>query len=144
MADRKDVLLTALALSDNRSLTPVQVQKAMFLIAAEAMDAAPGPFYKFEKYNYGPFCSDIYSDLTEFERCDLLAVDQPLNSRVRAYRLTDQGVKAAALSKSHLNPGLTEYLKSVIEWVTSLSFPDLVRAIYKKYPEYKENSVFSG
>ena len=144
MADRKDVLLAALALSDNRSLTPVQVQKAMFLIAAEASQAAPGRFYKFEKYNYGPFCADIYSDLTEFERDDLLAVDQPLNRKVRAYRLTDLGVKAAALSESSLNPGLTEYLRSVIAWVTSLSFPDLVREIYKKYPEYKENSVFSG
>jgi hypothetical protein len=144
MGDRKDVLLAALALSDNRSLTPVQVQKAMFLIAAEAKQAAPGRFYKFEKYNYGPFCPDISSDLTEFERDDLLAVDQPLSRKVRSYRLTDQGVKAAALSESNLSPGLTEYLRSVVAWVTSLSFPDLVREIYKKYPEYKENSVFSG
>lgn len=144
MADRKDVLLAALALSDNRSLTPVQVQKAMFLISAEAKQVAPHHFYSFEKYNYGPFCADIYSDLTDFEGKELLVVDQLPNRKVRTYRLTDHGAKVAATSQANLNPKLIRYLNSVVEWVTSLSFPDLVREIYRKYPEYRENSVFSG
>ncbi|MGO9266786.1 MAG: hypothetical protein ACLQBA_18210 [Candidatus Binataceae bacterium] len=144
MADRKDVLLAALALSDNRSLTPVQVQKAMFLVAAEAKHVAPRRFYVFEKYNYGPFCADIYSDLSGFEGSELVTVEQLPNRKVRSYRLTDRGVKTAAITQANLNPALIAYLRAVVEWVTSLSFPDLVRAIYRKYPEYKENSVFSG
>jgi hypothetical protein len=144
MVDRKDVLLAALALSYSRSLTPVQVQKAMFLISAEAKHAAPNRFYQFEKYNYGPFCADIYSDLAEFEAKNLLTVDQVQNRKVRVYRLTEDGAKVAAASQARLNPQLAAYLSSVVAWITSLSFPDLVREIYRKYPEYRENSVFSG
>ena len=36
------------------------------------------------------------------------------------------------------------YLEKVVDWVSSLSFPELVRAIYAKYPQYKANSVFTG
>jgi hypothetical protein len=36
------------------------------------------------------------------------------------------------------------YLEKVADWVSSLSFPQLVRAIYAKYPKYKANSVFAG
>jgi hypothetical protein len=61
---------------------------------------------------------------------------------VRVYRLTASGLQAAAESRAKLNPALVAYLTAVVKWVSSLSFPDLVRAIYKKYPEYKENSVF--
>ena len=142
MAERTDVLLAALALSDSGALTPVQVQKAMFLIAAEAKRLAPSPFYSFEKYNYGPFSADIYSDLGAFEAAEWLVVEPPVNRRVRAYRLTASGLHAATESRARLNPVLVTYLTAVVKWVSSLSFPDLVRAIYKKYPEYKENSVF--
>jgi hypothetical protein len=144
MTDRKDILLAALAQSESRSLTPVQVQKAMFLIAMEAKHLAPSGFYGFEKYNYGPFCSEIYSDLSLLESVDAITVDQSVNSRVRTYRLTDFGAERAARGLANLNPDLKAYLSAVIGWVTSLSFPDLVRAIYRKYPEYKENSIFSG
>jgi hypothetical protein len=142
MPDRTDVLLAALAASDSRSLTPVQVQKAMFLIAIEAKRLAPEHFYAFEKYNYGPFSTDIYSDLSAFESAEWILVDPPVNRRVRAYRLTASGLQAAAESQAKLTPELRTYLTAVVKWVSSLSFPDLVRAIYKKYPEYRENSVF--
>jgi uncharacterized protein YwgA len=143
-ADRKDVLLAALGTSPSRSLTPVQVQKTMFLIDAEAKQMAPTRFYRFEKYNYGPFSQEIYSDLAQLENDGLVIEDRTGFSRVRHYRLTDSGVQSAKLSCQRLNPSLKSYLLAVVGWVTSLTFPELVRAIYKKYPAYKENSVFSG
>jgi hypothetical protein len=36
------------------------------------------------------------------------------------------------------------FLAKVVDWVASLSFPQLVRAIYEKYPRFKANSVFTG
>jgi hypothetical protein len=144
MSDRRDVLLAALGASESRGLTPVQVQKAMFLIAMEAKHLAPSGFYSFDKYNYGPFSADIYSDLNSFAAAQLVAVSQPAGSRVRVYRLTDAGLKAAAAKRATLSEALASYTGAVVGWVTKLSFPDLVRAIYKKYPEYKENSVFRG
>jgi uncharacterized protein YwgA len=140
--DRKDILLAALSLSPSKSLTPVQVQKAMFLIAVETPKLAPSGFYSFSKYNYGPFSQDIYGDLNELARAEFLVVDN--STRVRTYRLTELGAQAALESVGKVNPGLAQYLSAVVQWVTRLSFPALVQAIYQKYPAYKENSIFAG
>jgi hypothetical protein len=140
---RRDVLLAALSNSADQSLTPVQIQKAMFLVAKEAGHLAPKPFYEFEKYNYGPFCADIYSDLDALRLTGFVSCEQMTGSRVRRYRLTAVGHAKSNSAGSKLNPVLGAYLQTVVRWVTSLGFQDLVRSIYKKYPEYKENSIFS-
>jgi hypothetical protein len=46
--------------------------------------------------------------------------------------------------KKSADPTAARYLENVVDWVTSLNFSQLVRAIYAKYPRYKVNSVFSG
>jgi hypothetical protein len=141
---RQDVLLAALSKAPAQSLTPVQIQKAMFLVAEETPQLAPQHFYEFEKYNYGPFCTEIYADLSGLQLQGLVAVEQPAGSRVRRYRLTAEGEQASTASSAKLDPVLSAYVNAVVQWVTRLSFQDLVRAIYRKYPAYKENSVFSG
>ncbi len=140
---RRDVVLAALSDSADQSLSPVQVQKAMFLVAKEAARFAPKPFYKFQKYNYGPFSAEIYADLDALRLSGLVAVQQVAGSRVRRYSLTAAGHAKSTSADSRLDPTLGAYLQSVVAWVTSLGFQDLVRAIYKKYPDYKENSIFS-
>lgn len=138
---RRDVLLAALSDSADQSLTPVQIQKAMFLVAKEVGHLVPHPFYEFEKYNYGPFCADIYCDLDALQVSGFVSCEQL--ARVRRYRLTAAGHAKSTSAGSRLNPVLGSYLQVVVRWVTSLGFQDLVRSIYKKYPEYKENSIFS-
>ena len=140
---RADVLLAALSHAPGHTLTPVQVQKAMFLVSQEAKKVAPRDFYTFEKYNYGPFNSAIYQDLESLAQNGLIVIDRPPDTRVRCYRLTRAGTTAAKASTQAMNPKLRQYLGTLVRWVTSLSFQDLVRAIYQKYPAYKVNSVFS-
>jgi hypothetical protein len=123
-------------------MTPVQVQKAMFLLAQEAKSQLPQRFYKFAKYNYGPFCQQLYNDLALLAGQDLVVVDRPFGSGVRVYRVTEAGAsKGRAVSGQWTEP-LRRYVQAVSQWVTSLSFPDLVRSIYHAYPQYKENSIF--
>jgi len=38
--------------------------------------------------------------------------------------------------------GAVAYLREVVPWAQSLSFNELVRAIYEAYPEPRANSVF--
>jgi uncharacterized phage-associated protein len=141
MSDRNSVLLFALAAAPERSLTPVQVQKIAFLIAQEAKKLAPKPFYKFVAYNYGPFDPAIYNDLNKYAEEGLVAVEQPPGTRVRRYRLTPEGLESIQSYEMESSP-LVSYIAKATEWVTSLSFPDLVRAIYSRYPSFKKNSVF--
>jgi uncharacterized protein YwgA len=144
MTRRQDVLLAALAASPTRTLTPVQLQKALFLVAQEAKSLAPTSFYAFEKYNYGPFSSEIYDDIGGLRQLDLVEIVHPSGSWVRHYQLTEKGVEHAAEIQGKLKPKLVRYLSDVTKWVTSLDFQSLVRAIYKKYPEYRKNSIFRG
>ena len=140
---REDLLLAALHASPQKAMSPVQIQKTMFLVS-QVKGQLPAKFYKFEKYNYGPFCQQLYNDLGVFASQDALTIDRPAGSRVRTYRLTAQGAAQAETISGAINPALRDYIGQVARWVTSMPFQDLVRAIYQRYPEYKENSIFSG
>lgn len=143
MTNNRDILLYALDQSATKSLTPVQVQKAAFLLAMEMKALVPPNFYTFEKYNYGPFSAAIYSDLAKLEEQGLVSITNPPGRRVRLYELTPAGVAAANAASASVQGQLATYTSAVVRWVTSLSFTSLVRAIYQRYPDYKENSIFS-
>lgn len=143
MADRHDWLLQALAHQKDGRLTPVQVQKIMFLMKMEAGRKVGRKFYDFEPYNYGPFCADIYRDLESLRDQGLLEINN-LGRSWSAYSITDKGRGAARDAQQHLNDKAIDYLGKVTDWVTSLTFVELLRAIYAKYPKYKKNSVFVG
>jgi hypothetical protein len=142
MSDRSKVLLMALAAAPDHSLTPVQAQKIAFLVGQEAKKLAPKPFYKFIAYDYGPFCPDIYNDLGTLERKGLVSIDRPPGARVRRYRLTSDGLEQ--IEEDADSSPLSTYVAQATDWVTSLPFPELIRAIYSRYPAFKKNSVFSG
>jgi hypothetical protein len=101
-------------------------------------------FYKFVPYNYGPFDANVYHDL------DALAAQSLVTSAAwpgrgwRMYAVTPAGMAAAEKAKNGANSNGVAFLGKVVDWVSSLSFPQLVRAIYDKYPKFKANSVFTG
>lgn len=143
--DRKDWCLLALALTDDGRLSPVQIQKTLFLMAEEARSiVGRGRFYKFIPHNWGPFSVEIYSDLDAMIEADLVARDRA-RSGLQVYAITKKGMDRAA----ELREGAAkaerrgvDYLAEAVRWVTDLDFPDLLRAIYAKYPKYAVNSLF--
>ncbi|MGH9892740.1 MAG: hypothetical protein ACREA0_12275 [bacterium] len=48
---------------------------------------------------------------------------------------------ARELRKS-LDPDVAAYLDRLVEWMSGLSFQQIVSAIYDAFPEMKANSVF--
>jgi hypothetical protein len=58
------------------------------------------------------------------------------------YSATEEGSTVAEELVKALSPETRDYLTRVVEWTGSLSFNDLVSAIYHAYPEMKKNSVF--
>ena len=52
--DRKDILLVVVASGNGTPLTPVQLQKSLFLISENLKGEIPDPFYDFGPYHYGP------------------------------------------------------------------------------------------
>jgi hypothetical protein len=58
--------------------------------------------------------------------------------------VTHAGFAAGIRLKAAADKTAVSYLVRVVDWVCSMSFPQLVRAIYAKYPAFKANSVFTG
>ena len=139
--DRKDWLL--LVLSSGGSLSPVQLQKSLFLIAQELTPSLFNDYYEFVPYDYGPFDSDIYSDAHTLQSEGHVVIDNPLARGWRRYSITDSGQEQAQSIRDQLDTGDVEKLDEVVSWVASQSFASLVRSIYERFPEYKTRSVFN-
>src|SRR3954469_19498337 len=127
---RRDVVLGALAAAgENAVFSPVQVQKLFFLIDRSAAQPLGGPHFSFRPYDYGPFDSAVYDQLTElsFEG----KVDVSGTGRYRLYSLTSQGFQEGSRVRAGMAPEIAEYLRNLASWVRSLSFQQLVSAIYQ-------------
>lgn len=125
---------------------PVQLQKSIFLLSRNLTSAQLqcADFYKFEPYDYGPFCSEVYSDAKRLEVEGLLLIRVPASPRFNHYEATEQGVLRARELKAHLDGETAAYLDTAVQFTQALSFTQLVTSIYKAYPDMKINSVFRG
>jgi len=140
----RDWTLLVIAAAEGKTLQPVQLQKALFLLGKRLtpQQRQTHEFYEFTAYDYGPFDSTIYTDAESLEAEGLIAITRPPVSRYKLYQATEEGLKRAAEVRAGLQPLAVEYVAKVVQVVRALSFNDLVSAIYKAYPEMRENSVF--
>lgn len=144
MPSRDKFLLMALAYAKDNSLSPVQMQKAMFLLEQEAASQVGDDFYHFSPYNYGPFSSLIYDDVGSLAESGDVIIERIPGRSWSNYRITANGYSKATAAITEVDPRMAEYIKNVVTWIKSLSFSELLSAIYSKYPAYAVNSVFSG
>lgn len=140
---RKDWTLLVVAAAGGKAVSPVQLQKTLFLLSRNLSpeDLGVDRLYDFEPYDYGPFDGAIYQDAERLEEEGYVAIDQA-GSRFRSYRATPEGLDRADRLRAKLNPKAVAYLDRIITWVASLSFNQLLEAVYKAYPEMAKNSVF--
>ena len=142
---RIELTLTMLAMAEGRPFSPVQIQKSLFLTIRNFPDiVSKGDTYDFVPYDYGPFDKAVYEDINELQREGLAEISFSAGGRWREYRATRQGRETARPLIEKLSKNRQKYLTDVCAWVRSLSFPQLVSAIYKSYPEMRANSIFSG
>lgn len=140
---RRDWALIALSNSPDGSLAPVQVQKAMFLLAKNVRPRTADGFYHFRPYHYGPFDREVYADLEDLIADGLVRRVKSRRYPGTEFEITGDGkAYAAGVARSQL--GVVPYLREIVHWMRPLSFSELVSAIYKHYPEYREKSIFRG
>lgn len=142
MTEKRDWLLAALSESPNGRLSPVQIQKSMFLFKEGAQSHFDqNQFYKFAPYQFGPFSPDIYYDLEALERRGLVRIERDDGGKRRAYVITQQGQEFASKMRGEHRRAYG-YLGNLTRWVTRKSFTELLRYIYRRWPEYQANSIF--
>lgn len=133
--------LLAIAAGRETGLTPVQLQKALFLLGRECANeiGEPDDFYHFEPYDYGPFDVEVYEDARQLKAEGLITISPVPGRRWNCYRATPEGKGKADSTREKMPGGC---LQKQVDWVKSQRFSQLVRAIYEKYPEMAANSVF--
>jgi len=137
-------VLLALCAAERHSLTPVQLQKSLFLLGKRRSSDVGKPFYHFRAYDYGPFDVAVYADADGLAAEGLVSVDRSMGRSLRRFVLTADGEAEAKRLAAAVPEGAVAYLRKVVPWAQSLSFNELVRAIYEAYPETRANSVFNG
>jgi uncharacterized protein len=138
---QEDMALAALAPAGGAPHSPVQVQKLLFLIDRNLASLLGGPSFDFQPYHYGPFDRSVYTTLEDLAKQGLVEITQG-DGNWRDYRLTAAGQSRAARVMEGLEERAQRYVQRASAFVRSLSFPELVSAIYKAYPEMRVHSVF--
>lgn len=140
---REDWTLLVIAAAKKRGLSPVQLQKSLFLLGQRLDNSILGnDFYTFEPYNYGPFDVTVYQDAERLATDGLVVISRTPERRWALYQSTEDGSEAAERLRRNVPDFWLRYADRLVAWVQHLSFRDLVRAIYAEYPEYRANSVF--
>lgn len=138
--NRQGWLLLAIAQAGDKGLSPIQIQKTMFLLRMEAADYVGQRFYTFKPYNYGPFSSVIYKEVDFLVFSGMLREQQSDNYNI--YVATTAGRDRANTLIQRLDEKPKRYLVKLVRWVTSVDFGQLLRSVYAKYPKYATKSLF--
>jgi hypothetical protein len=136
--------LLVLSAANGRPLTPVRLQKCLYILGRAFPKEVGGKgWYKFQPYNYGAFDADVYTDAEEMEKTGLTQIGQSAGGW-KTFAATDDGLKAAEKLRRGVPSNVAAYIPELVNWATSLSFEQLVAAVYKAYPETRSRSIFRG
>jgi uncharacterized protein YwgA len=124
------------------TLTPIQLQKALFLLGQNIPTAVKPDFYTFIPHNFGPFAKEIYTDAESLRNQGLIDEISKPGQNWPEYRISETGVRRASDLRSSLPNDTQSYLSTLVKWVETRSFQNLLHTIYKAYPEFAKNSVF--
>ena len=141
--EREAFMLAAMSPAGSNSFSPVQVQKLFFLLDENVAKQVSGSYFDFQPYDYGPYDKDVYIELNQLEKEGLVEIITPTVQGVRSFRLTNEGQQAGNEVLGEFPEPIQQYIRDVVNFVRSLSFAELVSAIYQAYPEMKVNSVFA-
>jgi uncharacterized protein YwgA len=124
-------------------LDRIRIQKAVFLLMLRG-SSAWRDLYNYKPYNWGPYSSQLTSDIDTLVRNGLLEVEDVPGTQHGRYRATDTGEAYADQLWAEMAPRETSFIRSVRAYVTQRSFTQLLREVYAEYPEFATASYFSG
>ena|SRR5579859_392658 len=140
--ERDDLILAAMVPGGGYRYSPVQMQKLLFLIDRQIPTLVGGPYFNFEPYHYGPFDRNVYNELDQLAARGLVAIEYSVSPRT--FALTAEGAAWGTPALNTLVPEARDFVIRASNFVRAHGFSSLVSAIYKAFPEMRENSVFQG
>jgi hypothetical protein len=140
--ERRDWALLAIDAGQGQPLSPVQLQKSLFMLGRNLASQVGWDFYEFNAYDYGPFDVKVYQDVDDLVHQGLVYSQRQPGRSWNEFAVTPLGATRAHELAVSAPQEAIEYLRAIVKWAQSLSFSQLVSAIYRMYPEQRANSVF--
>jgi len=98
------------------------------------------PYLGFRSDNYGPFTKAIYDNLGFLQNLDLIDVSKD-NAKTEI-RLTERGLEMFQKEIQKVLPRkILRMIELIVKEYGSLNHDELLRRVYREYPEYTENSL---
>lgn len=146
ISSRELIPLTLLRAAGDEVSGRTRFQKLAFLLDEEAL-ADRFDAYDFIKYDYGPFSKKLLDDLEDLDEKDLVDLEKTrtFGGNMRYdHELTPDGKKAIdeLIEQNDEVDEIYRSAKEVAEEYEDYSVRELVELVYKKYPDYKKNSVY--
>ena len=148
--NRMDLLLLLLLADGNKEENePIEgktrLQKQLFLAQKSLSEHKIEKPYSFRPYLYGPYCTDIYSDINLLEKEGVVKEEEiadPYCGIVRVFRLTTQGINEAKnLIKNDAIKEQYEIVRVVKKEYNCMSVVDLVDFTHKAFKDYAKNAI---
>ena len=141
LGEREKFVLAVMSSGGGHGFSAAQVQKMFFLVDQEISDLVGGKQFSFQPHFYGPFDKDVYSVIESLAEKGLTYIN-PHSTNRRSYMLTPRGYEIGKGEFGQFSPAAAEFIQRISKFVRDNTFAGLVGAIYKSYPEMRENSVF--
>lgn len=141
--NRKELATAILAAANGASFSPVQIQKAVFLVSRNLPSLiSNGEPFDFKPYDYGPFDRAVYQEIQSLRSEGMALVGYDAFGRYDTYSASPEGVAVGKRLLDSLAPAQRDYIRQVADWVRRQTFASLVKSIYEAYPEMRANSIF--
>jgi len=138
---KKELVLLAVGLAESY-LSPTQLQKAVFLLQYRLDPNIIKDGFYFSPQGYGPSSNEIYEVASSLAETKLLYLITVASESYSSYLVSPTGVLATEKLLKSIGKKNKKYAKSLIAWVESQEFRQLVSAILYEYPEYAVNTIF--
>lgn len=132
--NKRDLILQIFSLVNDKTLSPLQLQKLLFLVDEKlSIDINGTKFFNFEPYDFGPFDRQIYIELNALISTGQIIVH---NGKVRQYQLIDDNFNVS------IAENIKEKIKILADFVKKCTFKELLTAIYKEYPHTAIKAIY--
>lgn len=138
--NKENLILITLSVKSEEYFSPIQIQKTLFLINEKISKVRDWEIFNFIPYAYGPFDKEIYVFLSNLVKNDYIACAKFNN--YFEYKIIEKGLVKIKNLVDSLPPNDYDYIQRIVNFTTTVSFRELVSAIYREYPEMKVNSIF--
>ena len=123
---REGWLILAIASAADAGLSPLQLQRSLFLLRQKRVEQALPDFYEFESHESGPLSRDLNRDLDALVAAEYVVKTWRPECSWSVLRLSDAGQAWATAVRRKANKETLGRLEDAVAWVKEQGYLDLV------------------